>query len=488
MFHRILFLVKYNARIQWLIACLLLVIVLFQQLTAPTSPLLGDSGKSISVVGSDGLTIEGMGSSSGGGGGSSFRNRLMGLGSKGDKNKGAVPRKTRGYVYNDALTLSITTEPYIYPDLTKLEEYRTRRAIQLPDGTKVISKTHATLYKPMSKRRSRFGVLVDGLKTLIVGSGGRQKPFIKSSSKMNPRIAHLLATQNSDEFERTLTDPPIVMVLGLDADRYPKHYLDLIVKDRLAYARKHGYGLYVRYLQDFVSEDEKDTTDKISPLEFTKVGVMREAMFSFSTSAWFWWLDQDALITNHDWDIGADLVYNKDELSNRMLRDKPIIPPESIIHTYKRIPAEQIKLITMQNDLGVNLASFIVRQDQLYGRVLMDYLKDPLQRKYQGFRDVGSGKALNAAMTHLLQWHPAILSRMALVSPAILGAYPEDNTILKGSQYKPGDFVYLLKSSLVAHRGVLDVDFIMDEWSIMRQSVAGPVVAPAPMKSNKKGV
>lgn len=361
--------------------------------------------------------------------------------------------KSRGFVYNDALTLTITHSPYIYPDLTKLDEYRKHRYVEAGgDGTKVDSKSHAIIYKPRNGRNFK--------------------------KQVNPKLLHLATTQG-DKFEQDHMDPPIVLVVGLDADRYPRKYLELIVQDRLAYAQKHGYGLFIRYLQDFEYDDDADMTSrpreagaqgssKLSPLEFAKIKLMREAMFSFSSSAWFWWLDQDAIIVNHEYDVGTELVYNKEELSRAMLRDSPIIPPESIIHTYKHISGAQVRLILLQNDWGINMSSFMIRQDPLYGRLLMDYLMDPLHRTYQGFRNVGTGKALNFAMTHLLQWHPLVLSRMALVSSSILGAYPEDNFILKGRMYKKGDFVYLLKSSLINNRGVLDVEFIMDEWLIMK--------------------
>lgn len=367
--------------------------------------------------------------------------------------------KSRGYVYNNALTLSIIHSPYIYPDISKLEEYRRHRKVELLDGTKVASKTHAIVYKPKAKN----GIF-----------------FKNKNQQIRPDLLNMITVQG-DTFEQERMDPPIVLVVGLDADRYPRKYLDLVIKDRLAYAKKHGYGIYIRYLQDFQTLNDDEVLDRnginniprnrMASLEFAKISLMREAMFSFSSSAWFWWLDQDAIIMNQDFDIGTGLVFNKKELSRVMFRDKPIVPPESIVHTYKRNSASKVKLIMLQNDLGINMSSFLVRQDQLYGRVLMDYLMDPLHRKYQGFQDAGIGKALDSAMTHLLQWHPLILTRMALVPPAYLGAYPEGNYILKGSKYRNGDLVYLLKSSLIGNRGVLDADFIMDEWLVIKNNV-----------------
>lgn len=350
-------------------------------------------------------------------------------------------------VFNDAHTVSVVAEPYIYPDLTKLDEYKRYKTIELPDGRKVASSKNSLIYKPSKAAAKSFNAQ-KWLDNLLKHGG----------------VAQELQDAN----------PPLVLVLGLDADRYSKDYLIRVLNDRLAYAKKHGYGLYARYLQDFQPEEETnpEIETKLDPLEWAKTALMREAMYAFSHAAWLWWLEQDAVIMNHEFDIGSQLVFDKQALSQQMIRDAPIIPPESIIHTYKHVPAEQIKFITTQNDAGISMNSYLIRNDQLYGRMLLDYLKDPLHRTYPGFRAAGSGRAVDAAVTHLVQWHPAILSRMALVAPSVLGAHPDEGKLLKGISFKKGSFVYLLKSSLLSHRGVQDNDYIADEWNLAKASVS----------------
>lgn len=391
------------------------------------------------------------------------------------------------FVYSDAETLSITNQPYIYPDLLQIGEFRRSRRVVLSDGRKAASKTHAILYKNKNKFKSQTFLNnnnYDG-KTLDL-NGNDWKPVVNQNAK------HLISTQ-CDEFEKLHQDPPIVLVLGLDASRYSKRYLELVLKDRMTYAKKHGYGLYVRYLQDFEETRQDDDEDdsygsgngggygygnnndgNLSPLEFAKAGMMRQAMFAFSTSAWFWWLDQDAVITNHDFDIGTRLVLNKQELARHMQRNSPLVPSSqaSTITTYQHTAPTQIRMIVLQNGAGINAASFLVRQDPLYGRVVMEYLMDPALRGYSGIREVGTGNAFNLAVTHMLKWHPLILSRVALVSSSFLGAYPDDRFALRSSGYKKGDFVYLLKSSLVNNKGVLDADFIMDEWMVVKSGAS----------------
>lgn len=350
-------------------------------------------------------------------------------------------------VYNDAHTVTVVQQPYIYPDLTKIEEFRKFKTVEFKEGRKVASAKNAIIYKPRKSLASKFSL-----------SRLASKYFFQRSAAGG---------------ELADADPALVMVLGLDADRYSKDYLTSVLADRLAYAKAHGYGLYCRYLQDFIPEGESPAQQehKLDPLEWAKIHLMREAMFAFSNAAWMWWLEQDAVIMNAKFDIGAELVFDKAALSHRMLRDTPVIPPQSIIHTYKHVPADQIKLITTQNDGGISMSSFLIRNDLLYGRMLFDYLRDPLHRNYNGFRNAGSGSAVEAAFTHLVQWHPAILSKMALVSPSLLGALPEDGKLIQGTAFKEGGFVYLTKSSLLSHRGVQDSDYIAREWNAAKASL-----------------
>lgn len=534
MFKGMIFTVKRNTRVQWLILCLLLLVVIINQLFGTSN-----SGKNTS------FNFYGSGSGSGllvplsyaektsNNDDQSFKS------SNGqdqeEKQKKIViepPKPRPKYVLNNALTVSVVKDPYIYPDLTKLEEYRKNRNIELGDGTKVKSKTHSIIYQPHnhiseSLRYSRFPPF-RLLSYLLFGSAKKQRQkerqqylestysslrssITSSSSSLalsgglnpawtsdyrldNPRLDRAIKT-SKDPFEQKHIDPPLVLVVGLDAERYPRRYLEMILQDRASYAKRYGYGIYVRYLQDFAEEKEttkknhKPNAHKLSPLEFAKIGIMREAMYSFPKTAWFWWLDQDAIITNHAFDIGSELVFDKTKLDKHIMRDMPIIPPESLIHTYSQVSAEQIRLIMLQDDLGMNAASFLIRNDPLYGQLLMDYLRDPLHRNYPGFRSTGNGKALNAAITHMVQWHPAILSRMAVVSGHILGAYPDEFKILRppGQSFHNGDFVYLLKSSLLSHRGVQDVDFIMDEFSIILSQVSGrPIVPPKKTAPNQQ--
>jgi mannan polymerase II complex MNN11 subunit len=314
-------------------------------------------------------------------------------------------RDQSGSVRSGADTMTIVETPYIYPDLSLLSEYRTSQWLTLVDGTTVLSRKHSYVFRPKSAGQS----------------------------------------------------PSIVLVVGLNSDM-SQSYLEEVLENRLAYAKQHGYGFYARYLKDFTNEHG----DK-SSVQFAKVSLMREAIFAFKECDWLWWLDQDAIIMDSGFDLKTNLLA-PDRLSELMLRDVPITPPDSVIHSYKRIPAEQVRFIASRNDRGISTASFLVSNDVFFGQILLDYWRDPLHRSYHGFRVFkGHNGFVDASLTHMVQWHPAILSRMALVDQSILGGTPDEGLRLQGQKYQDGGFIYLLHSANDEH--LPDGEEIAKNWA-----------------------
>lgn len=308
------------------------------------------------------------------------------------------------FTYNGATTVEVSDSPYIYPDLGHIAEYRASHTVALPDGQSVASHTHSKLFRSTKK-------------------------------------------------------PQVVLVLPLD-DAYPQDYLEKIIQDRLKYAKRHGYGLYARYIRDFAGSAQGDTDQDVS-LEFARIFLMREAAYAFQGVQWLWYLDQDAVIMDHTTAI-SDTLLTPSSLTNLMIRNAPIIPPESIIHTYRRVPADRIKFIVTQNDRGISTTSFLLRNDDMYGGVLLNYWIDPLHRSYDGFNTYdGAMGPIDASLTHMVQWHPSILSRMAVVPNNKLVAYKDDGKVLKKQQFNDGDFVLHLHSTNEASR--VPVDKIVGE-------------------------
>lgn len=292
-------------------------------------------------------------------------------------------------------------QPIYYPDLNQLAQYRASRTVKLESGEDVES--HSVSY-------------------LYTHGKGIQQQHLSVSGRINE-----------------LADPRVVLVVGLHA-RDSKELLELVIANRKAYAEKHGYGLYVRYLDDFDSTNAED---------ITKAALMRDAMAAFPSAQWMWYLEQDAIITNLDHDLYGSLL-DPAALGPQMIRGAAVVPPESEVHTYKRVPATNIEFICAQNDRGMSASSFFVKNNPLYGQILMEFWSDPLQSQYSGFKAVKgaviSGQS-DASLTHLVQWHPLLFSRMAVVPAKALGSWIDDGSIIKNQNYASGDFVAILHST-----------------------------------------
>lgn len=320
-------------------------------------------------------------------------------------------RSSHPYVIHDGSTVqTVVKSPYIYPDLARYSEYKLMQSVTLDTGKKVNSAKHSYKY-----------------------SGSET--------------------------------PEVILVSGFISDAgYTAEYLQRVLDNRLEFAKTHGHGLYIRYMKDFQGSKVVGNNDgfRFQRAEFAKLYLIREAMYAFPDAKWIWWLDQDAIIKNPDYDIKGELL-TPAELEKKIERDVPILPPESVIHTYKRVSGSNIRLIVSQNDRGISTQSFFVSNDDMYGHVLMEYWMDPLHRNYHGFIEdsVNQYSGLEASITHMVQWHPAILSKLAIVSHKYLGSYLKETALIKGQDDPPYN-VLLLRSP--DEHGFPGFDTINQSW------------------------
>jgi mannan polymerase II complex MNN11 subunit len=64
-----------------------------------------------------------------------------------------------------------------------------------------------------------------------------------------------------------------------------------------------------------------------------------------------------------------------------MLRDKPVVPPDSVIKTFAHQSGDQVDLILTQDMEGLGQKSFILRQSE-WSIFFLDTWFDPLFRSY----------------------------------------------------------------------------------------------------------
>lgn len=231
--------------------------------------------------------------------------------------------------------------------------------------------------------------------------------------------------------------PEIVLVTAINYEDFDPSYLVKIIQNRVDYAHFNHFAVYSRWVQEFTPIFQEYKND---PNGWSKIFILREAMYAFPTAKWFWFIDENSLIMRDDININ-DYLLKPNALAPIILRNQPLLPPDGAIKTYSNTLPENVSLILTQNVKGLNTDNFLIKND-LTGRAILELWMDPLFRKYPSFR-----KDESSALAHLLQWHPVVLSKTAIIPPrAIAAVAPEKSKGLKTNEfvYQDGDFVVSL--------------------------------------------
>ena len=199
-----------------------------------------------------------------------------------------------------------------------------------------------------------------------------------------------------------------------------------------------------------------------SPTSWSLIPALRHALTRNPDIDYIWSLSPHALITNPSLSL-YDHVFSN--LTSLMLKDIPVVPPDSVIHTFSHLKPSQVYLILTQDTDNVAHTSFILRNTEAipvvtghskdsWSQYFLDAWFDPLYRAY-AFQ-----KAENHALEHIIQWHPTILAKLAIVDQRLLNSYnhitkqPEEelNTNvphqLQDGKWQPGDLVINLAGCL----------------------------------------
>lgn len=233
--------------------------------------------------------------------------------------------------------------------------------------------------------------------------------------------------------------PKAVIVTAVDFDRYSVDAITKIVQNRVDYGHEQNYGVYVRWVQEFVPmmNSLNFLTDR-ERSKWIRLYCLRAAMFAFPQAEWFWYFDQDGLVMNLKVDLIKYLV-DAESLKKSMLLEQPVIPPDGLIKTYKNVQPSRIRLIFTQSDRKLESGSFIIKNDFL-GKGLLDTWGDRLFLNYNNFP-----YGPESAITHILQWHPFVLSRTAIVPARTINSLHSDSKLDEKANdqfhYHSGDLV-----------------------------------------------
>ncbi|MCJ1278582.1 hypothetical protein MMC21_006399 [Puttea exsequens] len=224
--------------------------------------------------------------------------------------------------------------------------------------------------------------------------------------------------------------PEVVVVTILDEATMSDEYRDRIKENRNYYAARHGYTTFF--------PDVSDYDFGTSPRSWAAVPAMRHALTLYPHSSFFFLLSPHGLIMNPSVDLKQHIL-NPKRLESIMIRDAPVVPPDSVIRTFSHLKGDKIDLVLTQDNEGLSQGSFILRRGE-WSKFFLDTWFDPLYRSYN-FQ-----KAEGHALEHVVQWHPTILTKLALVPQNLLNSYGVDIQSRGGrdAMHKEGEFVVRL--------------------------------------------
>lgn len=119
---------------------------------------------------------------------------------------------------------------------------------------------------------------------------------------------------------------------------------------------------------------------KGSPASWTKVVAMRHALTLYPDATYLWYLDLDSFIMNPQLSVERD-VMSAARLEATMIVDHPVVPPDSIIHTFSHLRGQDIDLVVTQDKDGLATSSFVLRNSE-WARYFVETWFDPIYRSY----------------------------------------------------------------------------------------------------------
>lgn len=103
-------------------------------------------------------------------------------------------------------------------------------------------------------------------------------------------------------------------------------------------------------------------------------------MTLYPYSTYFFSLSPHALIMNPSLSLTSHIL-SPNRLESLMLKDKPVVPPDSVIKTFSHLKGDKVDLVLTQDMEGLCHGSFVIRQGD-WAKFFLDSWFDPLYRNY----------------------------------------------------------------------------------------------------------
>jgi mannan polymerase II complex MNN11 subunit len=117
-----------------------------------------------------------------------------------------------------------------------------------------------------------------------------------------------------------------------------------------------------------------------APMSWTRVTAMRHALAEYPDAKYIWYLDQHAFIMNPELRLDEYIMSSKN-LEKNMIKDLPVVPPDSIIKTFSHLKGDDVEFVLTQDKDGLSAGSFVVRNGE-WAEFFLDTWFDPLYRSY----------------------------------------------------------------------------------------------------------
>ncbi|KAG9779066.1 glycosyltransferase family 34 protein, partial [Aureobasidium melanogenum] len=229
-------------------------------------------------------------------------------------------------------------------------------------------------------------------------------------------ILYAISTGDAEDGASSIEgNQDIVLVTVFDNQTMSEDYIKIVKANRGDYAARHGYKNFYTNTSTYFDLVHP------SPISWAMVPALRHALTEHSSSTFFWFLTADALITNPAVSLETHIL---GPLESLMLKDVPVVPPDSVIHTFSHLKPSRTHLVMSQDADNLAHTSFILRNTPFtptttdnWAHYFLDAWFDPLYRAYL-FQ-----KAENHALEHLVQWHPTILAKLVLIEQRLFNSY-----------------------------------------------------------------
>jgi len=134
----------------------------------------------------------------------------------------------------------------------------------------------------------------------------------------------------------------------------------------------------IGYMTLFPNADDYDL--KKAPPSWASVVATRHALTKFPDCHFVWFLDQNSFIMNPRLKI-EEHVMAPTRIESLMIKDQPVVPPDSIIKTFSHLRGSDVNFVLTQDKDGLSSGSFVVRNGE-WGRFMLETWFDPIYRSY----------------------------------------------------------------------------------------------------------